>query len=98
MVHHGGFGTTAACLRAGIPALVIPHMADQFFWARIVQELDAGPEPIRRARLNTAGLAKSLRALVQDDDLRAAASSLGQKIRAERGVENAVRLIDEEFL
>jgi UDP:flavonoid glycosyltransferase YjiC (YdhE family) len=30
-VHHGGFGTTAAGLRAGIPALVIPHIADQLY-------------------------------------------------------------------
>jgi sterol 3beta-glucosyltransferase len=28
--HHGGFGTTAAGFRAGIPQLVIPSIADQF--------------------------------------------------------------------
>jgi len=32
IVHHGGFGTTAAGLRAGIPTLVIPHIIDQFIW------------------------------------------------------------------
>jgi len=26
VVHHGGFGTTAATLRAGVPAVVIPHI------------------------------------------------------------------------
>lgn len=29
-VHHGGFGSTAAAFQAGIPALVIPHIIDQF--------------------------------------------------------------------
>jgi UDP:flavonoid glycosyltransferase YjiC (YdhE family) len=97
VVHHGGFGTTAASLRAGIPAQVIPHVADQFFWAKIVHELGAGPRPIRRARLSTGELAASLEALMQDDNLRAAASSLGQRIRAESGIDNAVREIEEEF-
>ena len=98
IVHHGGFGTTAAGLRAGLPALVIPHMADQFYWARIVHDLGAGPPPVRRARLTAAALVLSLQELVQDDQLRERASSLGQQIRAEDGVGNAVRQIEQEFL
>jgi sterol 3beta-glucosyltransferase len=98
VVHHGGFGTTAAGFRAGIPALVIPHIADQFTWAKIVHELGAGPQPIRRARLSTTALVTSLRELVHDHDLSVAASSLGEQIRAERGVDNAVRQIEEAFL
>jgi hypothetical protein len=30
IVHHGGAGTTAAGLRAGVPSIVIPHASDQF--------------------------------------------------------------------
>jgi UDP:flavonoid glycosyltransferase YjiC (YdhE family) len=33
-VHHGGAGTTAASLRAGIPSIVCPFFGDQPFWAR----------------------------------------------------------------
>ncbi|MBZ0276030.1 MAG: glycosyltransferase, partial [Anaerolineae bacterium] len=32
VVHHGGAGTTAAGLRAGVPSLIIPHFGDQMFW------------------------------------------------------------------
>jgi UDP:flavonoid glycosyltransferase YjiC (YdhE family) len=98
VVHHGGFGTTAAGLRAGIPALVIPHIADQFFWAEIVHELGVGPQPIRRAKLSTTALAASLHELVYNDNLSAAASALGERIRAEKGIDNAVGQIEEEFL
>ncbi len=97
IVHHGGFGTTSAGLRAGIPALVIPHIADQFFWANIVHELGAGPKPIQRAKLTTSALATSIVELVKYGDLRTVASSLGEQIRAEDGVENAVRQIEKEF-
>jgi sterol 3beta-glucosyltransferase len=92
-----GFGTTAAGLQAGIPALVIPHIADQFFWAKIVHELGVGPEPIRRTKLSTNTLAESLHELVHNDNLRAAAISLGEQIRVEKGIDNAVRQIEEEF-
>lgn len=97
LVHHGGFGTTAAGFRAGIPSLVIPHIADQFFWGQRVHELGVGPPPIRRANLNPQRLAAALRELVDRDELRAAASLLGEQIRAEKGVDEAVRLIEWTF-
>jgi sterol 3beta-glucosyltransferase len=94
---HGGFGATAAGLRAGIPALVVPHIADQFCWAKIVHELGVGPQPIRRARLSTDGLARSLDERMHNDKLRQPVSSLVEQIGAEHGIDNAVRLIEEEF-
>jgi UDP:flavonoid glycosyltransferase YjiC (YdhE family) len=97
LVHHGGFGTTSAGMRAGIPALVIPHIADQFFWAQRVHELGVGPQPIRRPKLSTSTLAASLHELVSSRDLRTAASTLGGQIRCETGVGNAVRQIEKEF-
>jgi len=98
VVHHGGFGTTAAGLWAGIQALVIPHLVDQFYWGQRVYELGVGPQPIRRARLDTKGLAVALDELARNDNLRVAASILGEQICAGNGVENAVRLIEETFL
>jgi UDP:flavonoid glycosyltransferase YjiC (YdhE family) len=97
VVHHGGFGTTAAGFRAGIPALVIPHMADQFFWGQRVHELGVGPRPIRRARLTGGTLAPALADLVHNARQRAAASALGEQIRAETGVDKAVQLIEATF-
>lgn len=97
VVHHGGFGTTAAGLRAGIPALVIPHVIDQFYWGERVHELGVGVPPIRRAKLDVDGLVASLDELVRNEELHAAASSLGEAIRSENGIENAVRLIEETF-
>jgi vancomycin aglycone glucosyltransferase len=40
--HHGGAGTTASLLRHGIPSVMIPHIADQRFWAREIIRIDAG--------------------------------------------------------
>ncbi|OBI13074.1 glycosyl transferase, partial [Mycobacterium sp. E2327] len=41
-VHHGGAGTTAASLRAGLPTLILWDVADQFIWATQVKRLKVG--------------------------------------------------------
>lgn len=97
LAHHGGLGTTAAGLRAGLPALVIPHLVDQFFWGQRVYELSARPRPIPRPKLDRAGLAAALRELVNNAGWRAAATGVGERIRAEDGVGQAVRLIEATF-
>jgi UDP:flavonoid glycosyltransferase YjiC (YdhE family) len=97
IVHHGGFGTTSAGLRAGIPALVIPHIADQFYWGQHLHQLGVGLPFIPRPRLNRKGLVAALKELAHNDSLRTAAFALGERIRAENGIDNAVRLIEETF-
>jgi UDP:flavonoid glycosyltransferase YjiC (YdhE family) len=42
VVHHGGSGTTAASLRAGIPTLVLWSSADQPYWGAQVKRLKVG--------------------------------------------------------
>ncbi|OBH56513.1 glycosyltransferase [Mycobacterium sp. E2479] len=41
-VHHGGAGTTAAALRAGIPMLILWDVADQPIWAAQVTRMKVG--------------------------------------------------------
>lgn len=98
VVHHGGFGTTSAGLRAGIPALVIPHIADQFFWAQRIYELGVGPQFIRRTKLDIPGLASGLSQLTEEESLLHTARELGEQIRRKNNVQNAVHLIEETFL
>ncbi len=50
VVHHGGAGTTAAGLRAGVPTVVCPFFGDQPYWGERVAALGAGPKPPRSAR------------------------------------------------
>ncbi|MFC2053283.1 glycosyltransferase [Chloroflexota bacterium] len=94
VVHHGGAGTTAAGLRAGAPSVVVPLFGDQFFWGWRVQELGAGPKPIPRNKLTVTNLASAIQQAVDDDSIWSNASVIGQQIRAENGVEAAVRMIE----
>ncbi|MBL8055611.1 MAG: glycosyltransferase family 1 protein [Anaerolineales bacterium] len=95
VIHHGGSGTTAAGLRAGVPSIVLPVFGDQPFWAWRVQALGVGPRPISEARLTARRLADAIGQAVADTGLRARAAALGEKIRAEDGVGRAVALIED---
>jgi sterol 3beta-glucosyltransferase len=90
VVHHGGAGTTGAAIRAGVPAAVVPFSVDQPFWASRVAALGVGPKPIPRKRLTRERLADALSRAVADQPMRERAARLGEKIRAEDGVANAV--------
>ena len=89
-VHHGGAGTTAASLRAGVPTIIVPFFLDQFYWGKRVFELGAGPRPILRKSLKADALAAALRVATSDPGMRDRAAKLGQRIRAEDGVARAV--------
>lgn len=45
VVHHGGAGTTAAGLRAGVPSIITPFEGDQHAWADRIVKLDVGLRP-----------------------------------------------------
>ncbi|MCE2489653.1 MAG: glycosyltransferase family 1 protein [Anaerolineae bacterium] len=93
LVHHGGTGTVGAGLRAGRPALVIPRFADQPFWARRLHTLGVSPPPIAHKRLTVERLTRALLQLTTDSDLRQRAEVIGERLRAEKGVDEAVSFL-----
>src|SRR5690606_32640359 len=95
VVHHGGCGTTAAGLRAGRPTIVCPFFGDQPFWGARVCALGVGPAPIPQKRLSVETLSAAIARVTTDAALRDKADLLGQQIRSERGVANAVQFINQ---
>jgi len=95
VVHHGGAGTTAAGLRAGVPSIVIPFFADQPYWGQRVADLGVGPAPIPRQKLTTDRLAQAIQIAVTDQAMRQRAVDLGSKIQAEDGIARAVEIIQQ---
>jgi UDP:flavonoid glycosyltransferase YjiC (YdhE family) len=95
VVHHGGVGTTAAGLRAGVPSLVIPFFGDQPFWGKRVASLGVGPDPIPRKKLTSKRLARAIHEAVTDTQFQQRAADLGAKIQAEDGVARGVEIIQQ---
>lgn len=93
IVHHGGAGTTSAGLRAGIPQIVVPFMADQPFWGSRVHAIGVASKPIRVNQLSADKMVSAI-AEAESKDILERAQAIGQEIRSEDGMMNAVKLIE----
>lgn len=85
VVHHAGAGTTAAGLRAGVPAVPTPLAADQPFWAARLVGLGVAPAALPHHRLDAGALADALRAATREDRFRDRAGELARRVAAEDG-------------
>lgn len=94
VVHHGGAGTTAAVLKAGVPNIIIPFFGDQPFWGQRVEALGVGTKPIPKKHLTAEKLAAAIRVAVNDQEMRQRALSLSEKIQTENSVEQTVKIIN----
>ncbi len=83
VVHHAGAGTTGAGLRAGVPAVTVPMIGDQPFWAARIAALGAGPPPIRYRRLSVPVLTAAIQDAVTRPSYRARAQSLAAQLARE---------------
>jgi len=93
LIHHGGAGTTSAALCAGIPQIVVPFMADQPFWGSRVHAIGVAPKPIRVNQLSIDKMVSAI-AEAESKDILERAQVIGQDIRSEDGVMNAVNFIE----
>jgi vancomycin aglycone glucosyltransferase len=80
VVHHGGAGTTHSAARAGVPQIVVPHVLDQYYFARRVTELGVGPPALARKRLTASRLTGVLRATLGNEWLVDRAKELRQRL------------------
>jgi len=98
VVHHGGAGTTATAVRAGIPQIIIPQIMDQYYWGRRVWKNGLGPQPIWRSRLTAAKLTAAVDRSVWDEAMRVRTREWAEVLAEENdGVEAAVRYIESGF-
>jgi len=88
--HHGGAGTTAAGLHAGLPTVVVPFFGDQFFWGHVIADAGAGPEPVPAATITAEALAEAF-AHALTPEARGKARSLGALVREHDGVDLVLR-------
>lgn len=94
MVHHGGSGSTAAALRAGLPNFAVPFGYEQPLWGQRIADLGVGVAPIFADELTPQGLAKAISQVTEDDAIRSRVARLGETLRAEDGIGKAVGIVE----
>ncbi|KAL8900563.1 MAG: hypothetical protein Q9192_001007 [Flavoplaca navasiana] len=88
--HHGGAGTTGASLKAGVPTIVKPFFGDQFFFGSRIEDLGVG---IYMKKLNVSMFSRALWEATHSERMIIKAKVLGEQIRKETGVNNAIQAI-----
>jgi UDP:flavonoid glycosyltransferase YjiC (YdhE family) len=93
LVYHGGIGTLAQTIKAGIPHLVVPNGHDQFDNGWRIEQLGLGRSlPQRRYRARAVETA--LRALLEDSKGATRRRDYAQRMSADSAVARACELIE----
>jgi len=93
IIHHGGAGTTAEALLAGVPNAVVAFGVDQPYHGRRIHDLGAGPAPIKRSKLTVDRLAELITTLTRPTQAAqwlAGATAARSHLLGERGLNVAV--------
>lgn len=90
LVHHGGVGSCAQALRAGIPQLVLPQAYDQFDNAMRLERLGVG-----RVLRRPADMPAALGPLVADAAVRSACAAWAPRTTPDAAREAIVRLVEQ---
>ncbi|MEE2043834.1 glycosyltransferase, partial [Nocardiopsis tropica] len=83
---------------AGRPPVVCPFWGDQPFWAARVHDAGVAPAPLGGRRLSEDGLAAALTEALTGPGTAARAADRGERVRAEGGAREAVRVLEEVAL
>ncbi len=95
IIHHGGAGTTASALHAGVPQIIVPHFGDQFMWAREVRKLGSGIR-IRRRRWPERMIA-GVQYIESQPHFQRKATEVAEILASEDGEGNAVAALEELY-
>lgn len=91
VIHHGGAGTTASAIRAGVPSMATPFFSDQHFWGERIRTLGVGAAPIPHRLLRATEFTSSIAEIMSDAKYKERATVVSELIRNEDG---AARLLD----
>jgi len=96
VVHQGGVGTTAQCLRAGKPMLIMPYSHDQPDNGRRMERLKVA-QVIQRGDYAPLTVARRLKAMLAEPLLAQRAESVAQQLAHEDGVRAACDALEELY-
>lgn len=94
VIHHGGCGTVAAVLRAGRPSILLPQIACQEEFGRMLVREHLATGVFDAAGLSPSELAAAIETAVTSEPVRESVRRWQAVVSAEHGVEAAADLIE----
>ena len=93
LVYHGGIGTLAQGIKAGIPHLVVPHGYDQFDSGWRIEQLGLGC-CIPASRYRARRVARAIRTILEDDSAAPRRAQFASRIDSAKTLARASELIE----
>ena len=94
VIHHCGFGTTAATMIYGVPSIPVPHVLDQLGFAMQLEKKDVAVKPVKAKDLSEETIINAINEMNSTYAVKKRnAESISEKIHTENGLDEAVRLI-----
>lgn len=94
-IFHGGAGTLATMLRHNLPVMIVSFYTDQPTWGKIVESKKLGIHiPVKSLSADKLILAIQK---TQTDEIKSNVTTVGQQIRDENGLDNAITEIEKYF-
>lgn len=95
VIHHCGFGTSAATMIYGIPSIPVPHVLDQMGFAMQLCDINVATKPLKSKDLSEQSIITLIEEMNETyNEKKKNVEMISQKIKSENGVANAVRLIE----
>jgi UDP:flavonoid glycosyltransferase YjiC (YdhE family) len=94
LIHHGGSGTTALGLKAGIPQILTPFFADQPAWAEKLVNLGVSSDFIPFKKLSSQELTTAIKSTINNPSIYDKAQKIKNLIERENGVKVAADKIN----
>jgi UDP:flavonoid glycosyltransferase YjiC (YdhE family) len=93
VIHHGGIGTCAEALAAGIPQMVVPFGFDQPDNATRLLHLGVG-DYLDVDRMSHIRIAEMLKELLQSESVTEACAHYAEELRSDTGVDAVVDVLE----
>jgi vancomycin aglycone glucosyltransferase len=96
-IYHGGTGTMAAIVRAGIPQAAFPFMGDQFSNKNQIVKLGLGPDTCDFKKMTAESISSAIIECMSNPKYKHNATEISEKLLNSNGVQLTIEHLEKEF-